>query len=52
MKPGQGKSVQAHNGVAGQEVSGSGSGEGSAEASGPPPTYADVIKGDNKVQKP
>ncbi|KAF1948374.1 UPF0057-domain-containing protein [Byssothecium circinans] len=36
-------------------VSGSGNGEGSAEGSepsGPPPTYADVIKGDHKVQKP
>jgi len=54
VKPAQGKSIEAQNGVAGQEVSGSaeGNGEGSAEQSGPPPTYADVIKGDNKVQKP
>ncbi|KAF2273011.1 UPF0057-domain-containing protein [Westerdykella ornata] len=27
-------------------------GEGSSQPSGPPPTYADVIKGDHKVQGP
>ncbi|KAF2829457.1 UPF0057-domain-containing protein [Ophiobolus disseminans] len=27
-------------------------GEGSSNPEGPPPTYADVIKGDHKVQKP
>jgi hypothetical protein len=28
------------------------SGEGSSQPEGNPPTYADVIKGDHKVQKP
>lgn len=28
------------------------SGEGSSQPAGPPPTYADVIKGDHKVQTP
>jgi uncharacterized membrane protein YqaE (UPF0057 family) len=41
------QSVQPQPGVAGEEV---GAGEGSSEL--PPPTYADVIKGDHKVQKP
>ncbi|KAF2682079.1 UPF0057-domain-containing protein [Lentithecium fluviatile CBS 122367] len=54
VRPQQGKSVQAQNGVAGQEVGapGASGGEGTSEPSGPPPTYADVIKGDHKVQKP
>lgn len=44
----QGAKVQAHQGVAGQEA---GAGESSSGApSGPPPTYADVIKGDHKQQ--
>ena len=50
----KGKNVRAQQGVAGQEVNGlnAANGEGSSEPAGPPPTYADVIKGDNKVQKP
>lgn len=42
-------SAQPQNGVAGQELGGEGS---SSEPAGPPPTYADVIKGDHKVQGP
>ncbi|KAJ4351759.1 uncharacterized protein N0V89_007102 [Didymosphaeria variabile] len=46
----KGQNVQPQQGVAGQET---GAGEGSSEQpNGPPPTYADVIKGDHKVQKP
>ncbi|KAL1591412.1 hypothetical protein SLS60_012025 [Paraconiothyrium brasiliense] len=46
----KGQNVQPPHGVAGQEI---GSGEASSEQpNGPPPTYADVIKGDHKVQKP
>ena len=37
------------HGVPGQELGG---GEGSSQPVGPPPTYADVIKGDHKVQGP
>ncbi|KAF2708764.1 hypothetical protein K504DRAFT_467995 [Pleomassaria siparia CBS 279.74] len=44
-----GHSAQPQNGVAGQELGGEGS---SGQPAGPPPTYADVIKGDNKVQGP
>ncbi|KAF2248856.1 UPF0057-domain-containing protein, partial [Trematosphaeria pertusa] len=45
------KDVQPQQGVAGQEINGGA--EGSAgQPSGPPPTYADVIKGDHKVQNP
>jgi uncharacterized membrane protein YqaE (UPF0057 family) len=51
VKPQQGKSVRAYNGVAEQEA-GASAGEGSSEPSGPPPTYADAINGDHKVQKP
>lgn len=44
------QNAQPQYGVAGQELGG---GQGSSEQpGGPPPTYADVIKGDNKVQKP
>jgi len=56
---GHGKDVRAHVGVAGEGVgadaNGNGEGSGAAnggEPSGPPPTYAEVIKGDHKVQKP
>jgi hypothetical protein len=56
VKPGQQSknNAQAQNGVAGQEVGApsASNGGGSVEPSGPPPTYADVIKGDNKVQIP
>jgi hypothetical protein len=49
-QPQQNKSAQPHHGTAGQEVGG---GESSSEQpSGPPPTYADVIKGDHKQQNP
>lgn len=49
-QPNQGHSVQPHHGTAGHEV---GNGEGSSEQpNGPPPTYADVIKGDHKQQRP
>jgi hypothetical protein len=41
-------SAQPQNGVPGQELGG----EGSSQPAGPPPTYADVIKGDHKVQGP
>ncbi|KAF2739093.1 hypothetical protein EJ04DRAFT_509239 [Polyplosphaeria fusca] len=45
-----GERVYRQEGVQGQEVGGSSSnGEGS-QPNGPPPTYAEVIKGDNKVQ--
>lgn len=44
-----GHSAAPQNGVAGQELGGEGS---SGQPAGPPPTYADVIKGDNKVQGP
>ena len=40
--------AQPQHGAAGVEPSG----EGSSQPAGPPPTYADVIKGDHKVQKP
>ncbi|KAF2188285.1 UPF0057-domain-containing protein [Zopfia rhizophila CBS 207.26] len=43
--------AQPQNGVAGQEVQGQQGGESSRPAENPP-TYADVIKGDHKVQKP
>lgn len=43
-----GDSAQPQHGVAGGEING----EGSSQPAGPPPTYADVIKGDNKVQGP
>ena len=43
------QSAQPQNGVAGQELGGEGS---SGAPAGPPPTYADVIKGDHKVQGP
>jgi hypothetical protein len=43
-----GQSAQPQHGVAGAELNG----EGSSQPAGPPPTYADVIKGDHKVQKP
>ncbi|KAF1964016.1 hypothetical protein BU23DRAFT_494287 [Bimuria novae-zelandiae CBS 107.79] len=43
------KSVQPQNGVAGHEI---GTGEGSSQPSGPPPTYADAVKADNKIQHP
>ncbi|KAF2258492.1 UPF0057-domain-containing protein [Lojkania enalia] len=42
-----GQDVQRQDGVAGQEVGGE-----SSQPGGPPPTYADVIKGDHKVQGP
>ncbi|KAJ4301383.1 hypothetical protein N0V90_003475 [Kalmusia sp. IMI 367209] len=49
-QPKPNKSAQPQQGVAGQEIGG---GQGSSEQpNGPPPTYADVIKGDHKVQKP
>ena len=41
--------AQPHNGVAGHEIGGEGS---SQQPAGPPPTYADVIKGDNEIQHP
>jgi hypothetical protein len=40
--------AQPQHGVAGHEIGG----EGSSQPAGPPPTYADVIKGDHKVQGP
>lgn len=47
------QNVQPHMGVPGQEMGSEGSSESSSEQpQGPPPTYADVIKGDHKVQKP
>ncbi|KAF2009926.1 UPF0057-domain-containing protein [Aaosphaeria arxii CBS 175.79] len=42
-------SAQPQHGVAGAELGGEGS---SGQPAGPPPTYADVIKGDNKIQHP
>ncbi|KAH7115994.1 hypothetical protein B0J11DRAFT_538924 [Dendryphion nanum] len=42
------QNVQPQHGVAGHEING----EGSSQPAGPPPTYADVIKGDHKVQTP
>lgn len=46
------KNGQAQQGAPGQQGGGQ-AGEGSsAEPNGPPPTYADVIKGDHKIQKP
>lgn len=42
------QSAQPQHGVAGNELNG----EGSSQPAGPPPTYADVIKGDHKVQNP
>ncbi|KAF2873732.1 hypothetical protein BDV95DRAFT_666782 [Massariosphaeria phaeospora] len=45
----QGQTAQPQHGVAGQELGGQGS---SGQPAGPPPAYADVVKGDNKVQKP
>lgn len=49
-QPKQQQSAQPQHGVAGHEI---GAGEGSSEQpNGPPPTYADVIKGDHKVQNP
>ncbi|KAF2645640.1 hypothetical protein P280DRAFT_388984 [Massarina eburnea CBS 473.64] len=51
--PGQ-KLVHAHNGVGGRggpsELQGESAGAGASEPAEPPPTYADVIKGDHKVQ--
>ncbi|KAL5428546.1 hypothetical protein PMIN04_000692 [Paraphaeosphaeria minitans] len=47
-QPKKPKHAQPQQGVAGQEV---GAGEGSSDQA-PPPTYAEVIKGDHKVQKP
>lgn len=47
-QPKKQKKTQPQQGVAGQEV---GAGEGSSEQA-PPPTYAEVIKGDHKVQDP
>lgn len=44
-KPANGTSPAAPQGQQGGEGS-------SSQPEGPPPTYADVIKGDNKVQKP
>lgn len=41
------QNVQRQDGMAGQELGGE-----SSQPQGPPPTYADVIKGDHKVQKP
>ena len=47
-QPKNNASAQPQNGVPGQEL-----GEGSEGGpAGPPPTYADVIKGDHKVQGP
>lgn len=45
----QAQNVQAQMGVPGHEAGSEGS---SQQPNGPPPTYADVIKGDHKVQTP